>query len=80
MAHHEPGKDLICQKAITLSLYHSPVEVGALVQTQRPRTWRPVDGMGHEQIPLVMAGEKFIDGELDAPGLTESEQQASDPC
>ncbi len=28
------------------------------------KTWRRL--MGHEQIPLVMAGEKFIDGELEA--------------
>jgi transposase-like protein len=28
------------------------------------KTWRRL--MGHEQIPLVMAGEKFIDGELKA--------------
>ena len=27
------------------------------------KTWRRL--MGHEQIPLVMAGEKFIDGELE---------------
>jgi putative transposase len=28
------------------------------------KTWRRL--MGHEQIPLVMAGEKFVDGELEA--------------